>query len=354
MKQKNIYGDFYDPTKVLSYHRPYIFSIGVRSIGKSTAWALHVCMRAIKKGEHFIYLRRTENELRETAPTFIQNAVTIINRYYKEPLIKKWEYKNSKYYINDELVGYAIPLSLEAKHKSIDYSDVNWIIYDEFLVRSGKYLGNKDTPYYEMDCVESLYQTVDRGIDMAWRNNTTMVFIGNNSTYYNPVFIRLGIDKYLNTETHYCAPKDTLWVVEQSLPQHIDAIKDYQTSNAYQLAGERTKQYAFEGGFFDDKAFIDKNPSSLRPLFNMKYKGDEFGVYVMDSKYIYVSSKVIKERTYDTIALTASDHRPDYRLMSSSMTKIKLLKDFYYKGDIRFENGKAKWAINNLFMFDIG
>ena len=154
MKKKDIFGDFYSPMKALSYHRPYIFSIGVRSIGKSTGWMIWLVLEAVKKNKHFIYMRRTENELRETAPTAIQNAVGIINRYYKEPLIKKWEYKNGKYYINDEIVGYSIPLSLEAKHKSIDYSDVWYIVYDEFLVRSGKYLGNKDTPYYEMDCVE--------------------------------------------------------------------------------------------------------------------------------------------------------------------------------------------------------
>ena len=353
MKQKTIYGDFYSPMKALSYHRPYIFSIGVRSIGKSTGWMIFLVLEAVKKGNHFIYMRRTENELRETAPTAIQNAVAIINRYYKEPLIKNWEYKNGKYYINDELVGYAIPLSLEAKHKSIDYSDVWYIVYDEFLVRSGKYLGNKDTPYYEMDCVESLFQTVDRGIDRAWRNETTMIFIGNNSTYYNPVFIRLGIDKYLNTETHYCAPKDVLWVVEQSLPQHIDAIKDYQTSNAYQLAGQRTKQYAFQGGL-DDKVFVEKAKGRTNPLFNVKYKGDIFGIYIDEGDMkMYVSTREIKDGVY-TFALTASDHSPQYKLMKTNYPQIQLLKDFYYKGDIKFENGKCKFAINQYFMFDIG
>ena len=349
---KTVYGDFYNPTKALSYKRPYIFSIGVRTIGKTTGWMIHLVLEAIKKDRHFIYLRRTENELRETAPTAIQDACAIINRYYKKDLIKSWTYKNGKYYINDVLVGYTLPLSLEAKYKSVNYSDVWYIVYDEFLVRSGKYLGSKETPYYEMDCVESLFQTVDRGIDRPWRNETTMIFVGNNSTYYNPVFIRLGIDKYLTIKTKYLAPKHKLWVVEQTLS--VAATKEVEKSNAYQLAGERTKQYAFRGGL-DDKVFIEKPVGKLTPMFNIVYKSDKFGVYLDEECCMYVSTKYIKdENKVYTYALTASDHRPNYILTKINLPNIKLLKECYHRGNIKFENGKCKFIINNYFMFDIG
>ena len=39
---KDIYGDFYNPTKLISTGKPYLFSLGVRSSGKSTGWLIHL------------------------------------------------------------------------------------------------------------------------------------------------------------------------------------------------------------------------------------------------------------------------------------------------------------------------
>ena len=65
---KNIYGDFYNPTKILSYGKPMNISVGSRSSGKSTGFGIHLLKDFLKNKHQFIYVRRTEIELRNAAP----------------------------------------------------------------------------------------------------------------------------------------------------------------------------------------------------------------------------------------------------------------------------------------------
>ncbi len=51
-------GDFYNPKKVLTYGRPWIFVTGSRSVGKSTAIAILFLLDYIVNGRKFIYCRR--------------------------------------------------------------------------------------------------------------------------------------------------------------------------------------------------------------------------------------------------------------------------------------------------------
>ena len=90
-------------------------------------------------------------------------------------------------------------------------------------------------------------------------------------------------------------------------------------------------------------------------MFNIVYKSDKFGVYLDEECCMYVSTKYIKdENKVYTYALTASDHKPNYILSKINLPNIKLLKECYHRGNIKFENGKCKFIINNYFMFDIG
>ena len=75
-----IFGKFYSPTKALSYHRPWILSIGTRSIGKSTGWLIKAIGNWCETGQKFIYVRRTDDEIKITAKTACNNAVDILHQ----------------------------------------------------------------------------------------------------------------------------------------------------------------------------------------------------------------------------------------------------------------------------------
>ena len=59
---KDIYGDFYNPTRLISTGKPYLFSIGVRSSGKSTGWLIHLLKEYMRYDKQFIYLRRDKED----------------------------------------------------------------------------------------------------------------------------------------------------------------------------------------------------------------------------------------------------------------------------------------------------
>ena len=144
----DLYGIFYNPTKLLSYGRVLNFSIGSRSIGKSTGFAIMMLKDYIEKGRQFIYVRRTQDETQLTAPSYFDNAVDIMKS--KGFDIQDFYYKGGEYYLNGELCGYAIPLSLQQKYKSSNYSSVWWILYDEFMIMPGstaRYIGGSTGTY---------------------------------------------------------------------------------------------------------------------------------------------------------------------------------------------------------------
>lgn len=350
-----IFGDFYSPERVLSYGRPWIFSVGSRSIGKSTGFAIYMIKRYLKEGSKFIYVRRTEDEVQNTCKSFFSTAIQILKDNGED--IEDFKYENKDYYIKltgeeeYKQCGTVVPLSQEQKYKSRNFSEYNTIIYDEFISRDpNRYLGNKDNRLFEYDCALSLYQTVDRGIGQSYQNDTIFIFTANNSSYYNPIFMALGIDEYLRTDTKICAPKGKLWIVEQTTSvKGTETIKD---SYGYKLSDEKNKAYAYENiGFDAHMNFVEKVDKPMRGLINLKYNGHVMGVYTVDSEgIVYICNKPTE--TF-TIALTAGDQdKVNYMLATRYHDSyfMKTIRDAYYSGFVRFETNKCRYEISNYFM----
>lgn len=351
----DIYGKFYNPNKILSYGRVLNFSQGSRSIGKSTGWALHLILDWLKNKHMFVYVRRTEDETQLTAPTYFDNAVDILRSCGYE--IGKFTYNGGRYYCDGELCGYAVPLSLQQKYKSSNYSAVWWILYDEFMIAPGasnSYLGGRTNAMQEVDAMTSLYQTIDRGIGQAYRNETRIIFLGNAGTYFNPFYISYGIDKYLRPDTRYLAPKGEIYVVEMTT--ETEATKAIKESYGYKMSTDRTKAYAYDNKFADvsDSDFISKEPKGQRfPLCTYIYEGASYGVYIYEQLgFIYISHEPAKGRL--EMALTTADHKPNYLLMRNWHTHpvTKLIKDMYDKGCIRFADHKCKMILDFYLKYD--
>lgn len=355
IKNAKVYGKFYSPERVLSYGRPWIFSVGSRSIGKSTGFAIYMLKRFLKDGSKFIYVRRTEDETMNTCRSFFDNAIQILRANGEK--IEDFKYDSRFYYIkmNGEEkykeCGTIIPLSQEQKYKSGNYQDYNTILYDEFISRDpNRYLGNKNNPEYEYDCCLSLYQSVDRGIGMSYQNKTTFIFTANNSSYYNPLFMALGIDEYLRTDTKICAPKGKLWIVEQTVA--VEGTKTIKDSYGYQLSNEKNKDYAYENiGFDTYMNFVEKINKPMFAIANLKYNGHVMGVYTIDEDgIVYVCNKPCGLRT---LALTCGDQdKVNYMLADRYRDSYVMttLRDAYYRGMVRFETNKCKYEIANYFM----
>lgn len=352
----DLYGKFYNPTKLLSYGRVLNFSIGSRSIGKSTGLAIMMLRDFIENGHMFIYVRRTQDETQLTAPSYFDNAVNILQD--KGYDIKDFYYKGGEYFCNGKLCGYAIPLSLQQKYKSSNYSLVWWILYDEFMIAPGsgaRYIGGSTNASAEVDAMTSLYQTVDRGIGRAFRNETRILLVGNAGTFFNPFFINYGIDRFLRPDTKYLAPKKDIYVVE--LTRETEATKEIKNSNGYKMSTEKTRSYAYDNSYADLKGdqFIVKKPEGRHvPLCNFIYDGNVYGLYSYpDAGYLYVCHKEAEGRP--NISLTTADHSPNYLMIKTwhGHPITTLLKQMYDIGSIRFSDYKCKLVVDTYLMYDV-
>lgn len=344
---------WYSPMKSISYGRHLMVTTGPRTCGKSTGWSLKLLYDFLKEGKKWIYSRRTEDELLLTCKTWFDNAAGIFRKYGFEVEVK---YDGRKYYVNGEEAGYAIPLSTSEKHKSENLSEVKWIVYDEFVARNKRYLGGKGS-LEEYQLLYHLLVTADRGIDKAYRNEVCLVCLGNNESYYNPIYMSQGIDGYMRTDTKFCAPKGVDWVAEQVHREDIEALDEYMESTAFKLADAQTRAYTFDNIGVEHRGkdnFVEVLKVPMQGLFNFVFEGKKYGVYDVQSKGLIYVSKV-PTSVYMTLALTTDDHKPNYLLVQryNKHPYMQMLSQAYDMGCIRFDCNKSKYAIDNFFKYKI-
>lgn len=351
-----IFGIFYSPLKVLSYGRFLNMSVGLRSIGKSTGWAIFFLLEFLFFGRQFIYSRRTEKELNKSKKDYFSDAISIISEYTDG--IKSFKIEGNEYFMNGERCGFAVPLGTQQQNRgSMQGSNIWWILYDEFMIMPGtnsSYLGGKGNISAEVDALLGLRETVDRKKGMSYRNEVRIILCGNAATYFNPFFIYYGVDRYLRPDTKYLAPKGELWMLEQTF--ETEATKEIEESVAYKLARGAHREYAFKNKYADlhNANFIEKVKGDKDPLFNFSYEGGIYGIWgYNDGGYIYVSNEECKG--CDTYSLTTADHRPNYYMLSrySDSYDTVMLKRMYDFGAVRFKTAKCKMVVDFFLRYDI-
>ena len=97
---------YYTLQRVLSFNSLINIIIGERGVGKSYTCKKHVINRFIKKNEQFVYLRRYKTELKSSVPKFFDDIIA--NNEFPEA---RFKVKNNLFYIDDNIAGYALPLS---------------------------------------------------------------------------------------------------------------------------------------------------------------------------------------------------------------------------------------------------
>lgn len=346
-----LFGDFYSPEHALSYGRNWIISTGSRSIGKSTGWTIWLLHQYMNYGRRFIYLRRTDDEVKMTAPTCFDSAV-IVMKDGGYPIYSVTAEKG-KFWLKrtadgtKEEIGCYLALSQSLKRKSSNYGDNEYwyILYDEFIsLDSTKYLGNKNNITFEYTLCDALYRTVDRKVGHPKLNRTKFIFLANLSSYFNPIFIGFGIDKWIRTDSKILAPKGEKWLVEQTTS--VKATEDIITD------GSSLSAYNDGNVAFDAKMnFVEKIKDPKQGLFNIKWNDEKYGVYyVKERDCMYISKSITPMRT---ISLTCSGQNSvDYTLSTRPNDCIPMLrvKQMYMIGKVICENRRIRYIISNYFM----
>ena len=339
--------EWYNPAKVLSYNRIWCFVMGNRGTGKSTSF-IRLCINLwLKKKRRCIYVRRYESEMDEVLKNGLFKDMDLFFPGHN------FDTKGYKGYCDGEIFMYMVPLSTAARIKSVNFSDVDIILFDEFIPNDMRFLGGANNYHYEVNACLNLYQTVARGKDKPIRDNVKFIFLANAVSMANPYFSFFDIDKKLYADTKFLKGKG--YIVEQNRNESIaQEIEDSQFGSL--IEGTTYAKYALDNKFLlDSDEFIEKMSGSCQYFCTIIFDNKKFGVFRdRKSDIIYIT-----ERYNDSCPLcftfTNTDHKPNYLLLTSwrSDERIKFLRKCYDFGWVRFTSQRAKNAFLNCMEYVI-
>lgn len=164
--------------------RPFTFIVGGRGIGKTYS----AIDRAINdyKG-HFLYLRNTFEQLKESCSLFgnpfkrwskDHNRDIVLKRELDHAVVT--EYTGSGDEVTKHIIGYGANLSTFENLRGVDLSDVNLVIFDEFIE-------NRTLSFDQMDTFLHMYETVNRNRELFGEEPLKVVSLSNAQRLGNPI-----------------------------------------------------------------------------------------------------------------------------------------------------------------------
>ena len=185
--KKSIYWNI---LKILGHKADFNLVIGQRGNGKTFGVLKHFleCYKKTKK--RFCYIRRWDEDIKAfRMEQLFAPFRNVLDELFGEEFTI--QYKQHKFYLVNgngtkiDCIGYVLSLSSSHHTKSISYTNVGNILYDEFIRMSGEQ-ELKD----ELSRFDNTLSTIIRG------DNTNVVIwmLANTVSKYSPYFLRFGID----------------------------------------------------------------------------------------------------------------------------------------------------------------
>lgn len=320
---KNVY---YNYDRIISYNALLNILIGSRGVGKTYGATKLVVKDFIKKKRQFVYLRRYKTELSKSMRKFFTEIIK--NEEFPNHTL---EVHGNTFIIDDEVAGYGITLSTAQQFKSTNFSDVYYIIFDEFLIEAGQGYYLKDEVLSFLGILETIGRTRDIKVFM----------LANAVTEVNPYFMFFDLALPYNNDIKLF--KDGMILLQYLQNEaYIEAKK--QTKFGKLVANTEYEDYAILNKFTDDnKVFIEKKTGTSKFSFSFIYKDVRLGVWIdYNNGKMYVSDDYLENGF--VFATTTNDHSPN-TLLYSIAKKYNCWNSFienYKLGNVYFESVKIK------------
>lgn len=168
---------YFDIEKVISYNCLLNFLIGERGVGKTYSTSKFITNDFIKHDNEFVYIRRYKTELKKAVPNFFKPL--ILNKEFEGHTLKNSGYE--RFVIDEKVAGYACSLTSHQSLKSVNFSKVKNIVFDECFAEDARYLPN------EMHKFLSLIETIARMRDVR------IFMLANSASISNPYFLEFDL-----------------------------------------------------------------------------------------------------------------------------------------------------------------
>lgn len=328
MNNKNIFIDItLDQLKNLNV------LFGGRGIGKTYSILKHVIeYTSSNPGRKFIWLRDSERVIQKVGSGQCLTAPIESNEknFPHVEFIK--DNGNYKFMTIDNngvpstCFGYLMALSTFHNARGIDFSDVDYIIWDEFIPEEGSIIRK-----YQGSTFLNMYESVNRNREMFGAAPVKIILLSNTNEIYSEVLEDLGvsgiienmkiegINKYIDND---------IWIEFLSSSAFYEAKKNtflYRISN-----NEKFKNMALENNFNISTTLINHNPHM---------KGSK-ALLVVDDKYTLVQLKngnlIWIKRVYKNVINYDMDNEQEailFRLLFNDK-----LRKIYITGSMFFDS----------------
>lgn len=346
---------YYDYRKIFSYNAFINVLCGGRGLGKTFGAKKKGIKDAIQKGEQFIYLRRTVEELKAARLTFFADIAnefpdydTRINGKMGQiaPVEKQLdteteaEFKKRTRKRNWQTVCYFVALSTAQNEKGTSYPLVTLIIFDEFIIEKssmGHYLKK------EVEALMNFYSTVDRGQD-----KTRLLMLANSVSIMNPYFSEWNIEP------------DRL--PEISVHADGDIVAHFPDSKAYQMSIYQTRfgkfiannmkeyaDYAVGNEFKDaNEQLIASKTADAKYKFTVETDSGYFSVwYDMKTGTYYILSR---RPGTERILTMRSDNMDKGKIrVTFREPVIQTLRAAFNRAKVEFDKPSTRNAFADIF-----
>lgn len=324
----------YNKDSLFSYNEFLNFSISERGLGKTTCAKFWCIDDFIKTGHRFVWVRRYNSELAGDPKQKIEGCVKTffdkLSIYYPK---HKFAIKGNHAYIDDKDAGVFVALSMSQSMKSVDFPNVNKIVFDEFIIKVTKATGYlKDEVTLFLDLVSTVLRpmTDENGKEKlkgkVWLLSNAITFANEYFFYFNikPFHKRFYHDKKRGIVVEQCENKI-----------YRDAVR--KSAFGKLISGTAYEKFAVDNEYMlDTNDFIGKKSPQADFIFNVRYEGHEWGIYA-DYNFVYITFNVDRERPF--YVFSKKDHTLDSMLIKSiAGTRFEQLVRNYQMGFIRFES----------------
>ena len=335
---------YYDGTKLLSMldingQKPELYICTTNRTGGKTTYFSRLCVnKFLDKGEKFALLYRYNYELDDVADKFFKDINGLFFNGHEMTSKRRANGIFHELLLDGKPCGYAISLnSADAlKRYSHLFSDVQRIMFDEFMPESGRYCSD------EVQKFLSIHTTIARGQGKQKRY-VPVYMIGNPVTLLNPYYATMGISTRLKSDTKFL--KGDGFVAEQGYVESA-ALAQKESGIVRAFSQDSYTDYSTQGIYLNDSyAFIERPEGNGKYVCTIKYDGSEFAIRQYNELGImYCDNRV--DYTFPTrIAVTTDDHNINYVMLKNNDIFLSTLRFFFERGCFRFKDLRCKSAI---------
>lgn len=293
---------------LLKQPESFIAIVGARGVGKTYG----AFKKLISTGEKFIYLRRLKSQLEQCGKPE-GNPFKKLNIDLDMNILPFSSGGIITFRENDKsgsIVAVGVALSVVANVRGIDFSDYNYIVFDEFISSDG------ERPIKnEFNAFLNFYETVNRNREIEGKPPVKCLMLGNANRINNPYFsswhfMRTAI-KMINTGQMVWRSEDRTRMVVLLLKSPISEKK--RTTALYQNANNDFIEMAIDNAFRTDETNIKSEP--LKEYIHIVSVG-EIGIYKhkTERKY-YVSATQGDKPYYDSFGIGLKMFQQDFYML---------------------------------------